>query len=361
MNTKKIREKLQDKPEVKPQKTFIGLKSTDIFEQLCRYKVQISQVLPQYITPERIIQICTTVISRNPKIKECSTESIIGAVLQSAILNLDPTPQLSECCFVPYLNTRKGIREVNFQLMYKGVVKLIYNTGLIKNINVKCVYKNDIFDYQEGDEARIVHKPALENRGELFLVYAIIELTTGGKQRIVLNRADVMRLRDKSPASKSKDSPWNVKEDEFKMWLKSALKQCASYLPIETKISKNIVADEVVMTPENFKEKGEGIEIADFEYEANNMEKPKQIESPKEEANIDDAISKMTIADFVTVCTARKEEIKQIFSDDKEYYKVLAKFNCKHSNQVPYSQYKDVLLTLESIVTQAREEMNNGK
>lgn len=232
-------------------KTLAGLDSEGIKKILDIYKPQIAQVLSGIVSTERFIQICSTLI-RNSDIAKCTASSIIGAIMQCAIIRLDPTPILQECNFLPYENKKKGIYELQFGLGYKGILKLIHRTDKVASVDLKCVYDKDFWDYQEGDSPFIKHKPNLDEEGKLKYVYAIITFTNGGKQRIVMNKKAVYRLKNKSQAKDSKYSPWNKTEDEFTMWLKSALKQLNKYVPFETETQKQLAVDEVVIEPDKF-------------------------------------------------------------------------------------------------------------
>jgi recombination protein RecT len=76
----------------------------------------ITEALPKSkgMDAERLSRITLTTMKQNPKLLECSIESLLGAVLQSAQLGLEPN-LLGSCYFIPY----KGV--VSFQIGYKGL------------------------------------------------------------------------------------------------------------------------------------------------------------------------------------------------------------------------------------------------
>ena len=53
-------------------------KTPEIKEILEKYRGQISQALPRHLTADRIIQLSTNLIAKNPEIATCTPESIIG-------------------------------------------------------------------------------------------------------------------------------------------------------------------------------------------------------------------------------------------------------------------------------------------
>ena len=50
---------------------------------------------------------------------------------------------------------------------------MVYRNDNIQTVQAQCVYENDVFEYELGLEPKLVHKPALKDRGELILVYAL--------------------------------------------------------------------------------------------------------------------------------------------------------------------------------------------
>ena len=84
----------------------------------------IAEALPKSkgMDAERLSRITLTTLRTNPKLLECSVESLLGAVLQSAQLGLEPS-LMGQCHFIPY----KG--QVSFQIGYKGLIDLVTRNG----------------------------------------------------------------------------------------------------------------------------------------------------------------------------------------------------------------------------------------
>ncbi|MEK7092609.1 MAG: recombinase RecT, partial [Patescibacteria group bacterium] len=232
--------------------TLQGQKSTAISQIFSMYKAQMAQILPRTVSVERLIQIFTTVVSRNPRLAACTTASLAGAMIQSAILNLDPTPQFGLCWFIPYKN-KQGILECQFQMGYKGYKKLAVRTGKVKEIYAVCVYDKDDFQETQGLNRDLMHVPCIEDdRGKLWKVYAVIKYKEGGENFKVLSREKVYHIRAKSK-SLGEDSPWNNDEDE--MWLKTAIKNLLKDEDLETEtdeIIQSVLNDGETKTAEMF-------------------------------------------------------------------------------------------------------------
>lgn len=256
-STEKAKQMMQGKTETKPgalatvPPTMSGLKTTQVKDVITRYRVQIAQALPKHLTADRIIQMSTTLISRNPDLKECTTESLIGAVMQASILGFEPVAALGHCYFVPFRNKHNGNRqEVQFIIGYKGMIDLARRSDQIKTIYAQAVYSNDEFEYTFGLEPDITHKPALSNRGEITHFYAVAKYMNGGVSFEVMSKDDVNKIRSRSKANGSSFSPWANPDDYPEMGKKTVIRRLFKYLPIS--IEKMAVTDGAVITPDAF-------------------------------------------------------------------------------------------------------------
>ena len=103
----------------------------------------IHQALPDHIKPEHIVRIATTAMEKNPKIKTCTTASIINCLMDCATLGLEPDGRRAH--LIPYKTECKLI------LDYKGLVELVFRTGLVSKIQADVVCENDQFSYNFGE------------------------------------------------------------------------------------------------------------------------------------------------------------------------------------------------------------------
>src|SRR6478609_9272958 len=107
---------------------------------------------------DRFLRLATSAINQTPGLADCSAASIVGALLKSAQLNLEPNTVLGECYLIPRRN--KGKMEANFEMGYKGLIKLAYRSGDVKLVQAYEVYEADNFDADYG-ENKVTHKPVL--------------------------------------------------------------------------------------------------------------------------------------------------------------------------------------------------------
>lgn len=216
---------------------------TTIKGAIIAMKDQIAKALPAVITPERFTRMVLTALSTNPQLQMCTTNSFMGAMMQAAQLGVEPNTPLGQAYLIPYKN--KGQLECQFQLGYRGLIELAYRGGDVTDIQAHEVYENDIFEYEYGLHPNLIHKPALSNRGNVVLYYAVFHTKSGGFGFYVMSKEDIQNHAKKySQAAKSQYSPWTTNFDS--MAKKTVLKQCLKFAPIKTDFIRGIAADETI-------------------------------------------------------------------------------------------------------------------
>jgi len=204
---------------------------------------EITKALPSVITPERFGRMITTALSSNDKLMNCTPISFVGAMMNSAQLGLEPNTPLGQAYLIPYKN--KGVDEVQFQIGYKGLIELANRSGEFKNISAHEVYENDEFVYEYGLDPKLIHKPALKNRGEVICYYACYTLTNGGCGFEVMSKEDIEAHKKKySKAANSSFSPWSNNYDE--MAKKTVIKRVLKYAPLKTEVAMGVGTDEMI-------------------------------------------------------------------------------------------------------------------
>lgn len=168
------------------------------------------------------------ILSTNPKLQECSRESVLKSVwnVATAGLTLNPvqglaylTPKGNQCVLMP---------------SYKGLQKLAQDTGVVRIVESRLVYEGDIFDVQYGLNPDIKHKPC-GKKETIIAAYAIARLQTGEVQFEVMMKSELELIRDLSDswkafkADKIKSAIWNDHEGE--MCRKTVIKRLLKYLP----------------------------------------------------------------------------------------------------------------------------------
>jgi recombination protein RecT len=157
-----------------------------IAEQLESLKPQLLRVMNKNVNPDRLVRIVMTEIRKNPKLGDCDAQSLMGAVMASAQLHLEPGI-FGQCYFVPYKTT------CTFVTGWQGYVDLVSRSGRA-NAWTNAVREGDEFDCSFGSKPFVHHKPDLDGDEDrkLLYTYAIGKLAGSqtpvievwGKQRI---------------------------------------------------------------------------------------------------------------------------------------------------------------------------------
>lgn len=197
-------------------------------------KERFRSVLPKHVTPDRMINIALTAATLNPKLLDCTPESVGLALLTASQTGLEPDGYHAH--LIPYK------RHCQFVPDYKGLIQLALKNDVV--IDAYAVYENDEFDYQLGSDPRVIHKPAIDDdRGKLRCAYAVAHFKNGTKKFVVATRKEVEKRRKASASSDKPDSPWNEWEDE--MWQKCAVKMLMKYVPRNPELTYATSADDM--------------------------------------------------------------------------------------------------------------------
>lgn len=155
----------------------------------------LTKALPAHISVEHLIQVALTSCRKNPDLLDCTTASMMGALLECAQLGLVPDGILGHAYLVPYSNPKRKCREVQFQAGYRGLIHLAVETGYVSHIFAHCVYAADEFEYELGQFPRVSHKPALADRGEITGAYAVAVLKSGVRDVEYMSRQQIDAIR----------------------------------------------------------------------------------------------------------------------------------------------------------------------
>src|SRR5437588_7550283 len=110
------------------------------------------------------------------------------------------------------------------------MVELAYRSGKVRRVSATVVREGDAFAFRYGTRALLDHVPAgAPAEREWLAVYAVAELTNGGKPFEVLYPEDVEARRKRSALGKQNKGPWA--DDTEAMWRKSAVRQLQRWLP----------------------------------------------------------------------------------------------------------------------------------
>ena len=210
---------------------------------LKKHGAEIAMVLPEHVTPERLLRIALSEVRRNPRLGQCNAASLLSSIFTCAQLGLEPGGALGHAYLIPYRD------ECQFQIGYKGMIDLARRSGQIVSLSARVVYEADQFDYSYGLHEDLTHRPGTGARGELVYAYAVARLKDGGVQFEVMDRAELEEVRNGSQGYQTArkynktDTPWISSFEE--MCRKTVIRRLFKYLPISIELAKAANLDEV--------------------------------------------------------------------------------------------------------------------
>lgn len=131
---------------------------------------------------QRFISAIVSAVNTNPALQECSNPSILSAALLGESLNLSPSPQLDQYYMVPFDNRKKGCKEAQFQLGYKGYIQLATRSGQYKKLNVLAIKEGELIRFDPMDEeieVNMIEDDEIREQTPTIGYYAMFEYVNG--------------------------------------------------------------------------------------------------------------------------------------------------------------------------------------
>lgn len=213
----------------------MGAKVIPLFEQVTKYVNQrlpkLDEALPNHMRAATAARHFFMEIQRNPKLLNCTVESLYKVLAESCHLGLYPGSLLKHAYIIPYGKEAKLIAG------YQGMIDLATRGGLVKKIAARVVYKDDVFRIDWGDDEKIIHQPNYSDERvdeNISGAYAIAVLENGEKHREFVTRAELFKLKVKQTSQlkdyQQKEAAWNAYF--VAMCRKTAVRRIAKYLPM---------------------------------------------------------------------------------------------------------------------------------
>lgn len=200
-------------------------------DHLAKAQPEFAKALPSYIKADRFVRTAQSALTFTRNIdKVANPQSLLACCMKAAAdgLILDGREAALVVDF-------RG--DVQYRPMMRGLLKLAYNSGLLKGIVVEVVRQGDVFKHRPTNlNEPILHEiNHVGERGDVFAVYALAELKDGGIAHEVMSVSQVNAIRDRSDAWKAfkadkiKSTPWHT--DWAEMARKTVFRRLSKYLP----------------------------------------------------------------------------------------------------------------------------------
>jgi len=162
------------------------------------------------------------------KLEQCTGDSIVQSLADTASLGLSLVKALGETHLVPYGTC------CTHMTGYPGFIKLIIQTGMVASVQVDAAYQGEHFAVRGGTNPGIDHDIRTDDgfdRDDLRIthVYMIVNNLQGPPSWCVMNRQQIDKVR---AASKASDGPWRYWYGE--MAKKSVIRRGRKQIPLRT-------------------------------------------------------------------------------------------------------------------------------
>jgi recombination protein RecT len=241
-----------------------------IFDYLDDKRVRdgLTAVAGKFLTADRMLKLCINAVKKTPLLMKCDPQTVLGAMMTSAALGLEPNTIQQQAFLIPYKKRVKvgnewiDAYECQFQVGARGFVTLAYRSPYIKSLAAEAIHDGDVFEHELGSETFLRYAKTLRSRGPLIGAFSHVVLKEGGESACVLPLDEILKIRERSEtfralrraidtAESAKDkaraeekfaeTPWVMWEDD--MATKSAIKKHAKLLPIASSDALLAAAD----------------------------------------------------------------------------------------------------------------------
>lgn len=214
---------------------------TTIRDLVARMEPELVKSLGTPDAAARLARHYLTAIRLTPALLECSTESLLAALLLSAQVGLEPGP-LGHVYLVPF-----G-REAQWILGYTGIVELTRRSGACADLTSEIVWDCDVYERPWRDQrgTHYLHRPG-EHKPDSMPVAVLVtwrELS-GGKWFARALDVPMERIERARKASRAKSGPWVT--DTTAMMRKTGIRAARPFLPLSPEASYAVAVDGAVV------------------------------------------------------------------------------------------------------------------
>ena len=228
-----------------PMAALNNIPFPDLLEQS---RDAVMKALPKHLGADRIMRIALTAFRRNPSLESCAPLSVLSAVIQASQLGLE-IGQNGEAFLVPYNS------ECQLIPGYKGLMKLVRQSGQILDIYAQEVRQADFFKMSYGLQRELIHEPLFheggfpatdEERGDVTGFYAVAVLPSGLRTFTAMSINQVNKIRDESSGyqfalANRRATPWI--DQYVAMGLKTVLRSLCGKLPMSSDMHTALALD----------------------------------------------------------------------------------------------------------------------
>ena len=199
---------------------------TDVYQKL------INNTLGDENRAKRFVASITSAVATNETLRQCETSTILSAALLGEALDLSPSPQLGFFYMLPFDNNKKGIKEAQFCLGYKGYIQLALRSGYYKKLNVLAIKHGELKKWDpltETLEVELIEDDMERENAETIGYYAMFEYLNGFTKAIYWSKPKMLNHAKKYSKGFAAKKGYTFWEKDFDgMAYKTMLRQLIS-------------------------------------------------------------------------------------------------------------------------------------
>lgn len=217
------------------------------------YQSLINNTLKDPKRAQRFVASITSAVATNPALQECDPATILSGALLGESLGLSPSPQLGQYYLVPFNNTKKGCKDAQFQLGYKGYVQLALRSGYYKHLNVLAVKDGELAHWDpisEEIELDVIPDENQREKTPAIGYVAMFEYLNGFRKTIYWSREKMENHAEKYSKGYAARKGYTFWEKDFdSMAYKTMLRQLISKwgimsIDLQTAFEQDIVTEQ---------------------------------------------------------------------------------------------------------------------
>ncbi len=170
-------------------------------------KAQFVQALPKLgLDVDRLLRIALSVMRDNPVLLDCTTVSLLSAILGGVQLGFTFEKYLGQAYLVPFKNSKTGQLEATLIPGYRGYIELAMRTGNVAHVSSEVVYEGDEFELEMGLNEKLRHVPTfiMKSRGNPVGAYVVVFYKDNSRPSFEwMPTDDIESIRRKSKAPNS--------------------------------------------------------------------------------------------------------------------------------------------------------------
>ncbi len=191
---------------------------------------------------DRLRELAISTVTRSPDLQKCTAASIVSGLIKAAQFGLELGGPAAEAYLVPFYNSTVGATEALMIPGYRGLIKLVLQSGEVESITAQVVYRGEECGIELGDNPSIRHIPSLTTEridANIIAAYMVARMKNGRNVVELMTRKDIERIRASSKAKNA--MAWTDWWGE--MARKSVVRRGLKYLPMQTN-AKMLIEEE---------------------------------------------------------------------------------------------------------------------